>query len=182
MEGDSIVADTLTHERLDRFAFVLAYPKGEVDEDQLLFEVARFNFTSFMVRNFELEFADNGEISMLVVKGFVSYDEVHSYAQRLYSDRHMSAVLEGMRSVLISEPNLRLLGTEYSFDEYKDYFDTHFAPIKVQSDAIIDDLTPDQLKDYDEAEDEAETDEADTNETDDEESTPDYYDDFPFGF
>lgn len=182
MEGDSIVADTLTHERLDRFAFVLAYPKGEVDEDQLLFEVARFNFTSFMVRNFELEFADNGEISMLVVKGFVSYDEVHSYAQRLYSDRHMSAVLEGMRSVLISEPNLRLLGTEYSFDEYKDYFDTHFAPIKVQSDAIIDDLTPDQLNDYDEAEDEAETDETDTNETDDEESTPDYYDDFPFGF
>ena len=119
---------------------------------------------------------------MLVVKGFVSYDEVHSYAQRLYSDRHMSAVLEGMRSVLISEPNLRLLGTEYSFDEYKDYFDTHFAPIKVQSDAIIDDLTPDQLNDYDEAEDEAETDETDTNETDDEESTPDYYDDFPFGF
>lgn len=181
MEGDSIVADTLTHERLDKFAFVLAYPKGAVDEDQLLFEVARFNFTSFMVRNFELEFADNGDISMLVVKGFVSYDEVHSYAQRLYSDRHMSVVLEGMRTVLISESNLRLLGTEYSFDEYKDYFDTHFAPIKVQGDAIIDDLTPDQLNSEDDI-DEDEADDADTEETDEEESAPDYYDDFPFGF
>ena len=181
MEGDSIVADTLTHERLDKFAFVLAYPKGAVDEDQLLFEVARFNFTSFMVRNFELEFADNGDISMLVVKGFVSYDEVHSYAQRLYSDRHMSVVLEGMRTVLISESNLRLLGTEYSFDEYKDYFDTHFAPIKVQGDAIIDDLTPDQLNSEDDI-DEDEADDAATEETDEEESAPDYYDDFPFGF
>ena len=108
--SDSLAgADTLRTDRLGNFLFVLAYPKGALNEDQLLYEVARYNFTSFMMRNFELEISDLGDISLLAVKGFISYEEVHAYAQKLYSDRHMATVLEGIRSLLILEENLKLL-------------------------------------------------------------------------
>jgi hypothetical protein len=137
-EGDSTEVKTLTEERIANYAFVLAYEKGSLDEDQLLFEVARYNFSNFMVRNFELEISDIGGISMLVVKGFLNYDEVHAYAQQLYSDRHMAIVLEGIRSLLIAEDNLKLLGVDYSFDDYETFYEEKIQPIEVPEGLNID--------------------------------------------
>ena len=172
-DGDSIQADeTLSEERFSTFNFVLAYPTNSLDEDQLLYEMARYNFTSYMVRNFEIEILDDQGLSMMCVKGFLSYDEAHAYAQRLYSDRHMATVLEGIRTLLISDDNLSRLGTAFSFDEYKEFFDEKFAPLDIPDDLRIDDavdlpyIDPD---DYDESQRRGE----------DEAKEED--DDFPFG-
>lgn len=170
--GDSTNVDTLTVERYSTFNFVLAYPTNSLDEDQLLFEVAKYNFTSYMVRNFEIEIMDDQGLSMMCVKGFLSYDEVHAYAQQLYSDLHMATILQGIRTVLISEDNLKLLGTAFSFDDYAEFYDQNFAPIELPDNLRIDDsdieiLDPD---DFNESE---ETEESDSD---------DSYDDFPFGF
>lgn len=137
-EGDTTEVKTLIEERIANYAFVLAYEKGSLDEDQLLFEVARYNFSNFMVRNFELEISDLNGISMLVVKGFLSYDEVHAYAQQLYGDRHMATVLEGIRSLLIAEDNLKLLGVDYSFDDYETFYEEKIQPIEVPEELNID--------------------------------------------
>ena len=173
--SDSIaLTDTLSGERLGDFAFVLAYPKGGLDEDQLLFEVARYNFTSFMIRNFELEISDLGDISMLAVKGFLSYDEVHTYVQKLYSDRHMAQVLEGIRSMLILEENLKLIGTKFSFEDYRTFYEKNFAPAEVPAELRIDDGTPilgeDEVEESDIRQEEEHTEEEEEEE------------DFPFGF
>ena len=118
--GDSTeVVPELKDDRYGNFVFVLAYPTNSLDENQLLFEVARYNFTSYMVRNFDIEIQEKQGITMMCVKGFLSYDEVHSYAQTLYADKHMNTLLEGIRTLLISEDNLKLIGTEFSFDDYK---------------------------------------------------------------
>lgn len=177
-DADSTAEDAmLKDDRLGDFAFVLAYPKGALDEDQLLFEMARYNFTSFMVRNFELEISDLGDISMLAVKGFLSYDEVHAYAQRLYSDSHMATVLEGIRTLLILEENMNLLGTKYSFDDYKKFYDEHFTPMQIPEELRLDDKTI--IRGEDEVpDDEEQTEEAGQ----DEEEYEEVEDDFPFGF
>lgn len=172
-DGQNVLKD----DRIGNFSFVLAYPKGSLNEDQLLFEMARYNFTSFMVRNFELEISDLGDISILAVKGFLSYDEVHAYAQKLYSDSHMTTVLEGIRTLLILEENLNLLGTKYSFDDYKTFYDEHFTPLQIPEELRLDDGTiirgedevPDNVDSY-------ETEDQPENEYDESE------DDFPFGF
>ena len=140
-------------------------------------EAARYNFTSFMVRNFDLEISDLGDISMLAVKGFVSYDEVHAYVQDLYSDKHMATVLEGIRTLLILEDNLNLLGTKYSFEDYSKFYDENFAPIQIPEELRIDNGTvirgEDEV-DYSEEEEEAPALEEEQQEEDE--------DDFPFGF
>jgi hypothetical protein len=176
--SDSLAgADTLRTDRLGNFQFVLAYPKGALNEDQLLFEVARYNFTSFMVRNFELEISDLGDISMLAVKGFISYEEVHAYAQKLYSDRHMATVLDGIRSLLILEENLKLLGTKFSFEDYSRFYEEHFQPMQIPEELRIEDGT--LIRGEDEIDDTADSDEDSSPE---EEEVQEDDDDFPFGF
>ncbi len=171
--GDSTqVADTLSTERYTTYNFVLAYATNSLDEDQLLYEMARYNFTSYMVRNFEIEIMDDNGLSMMCIRGFLSYDEVHAYAQTLFADRHMATVLEGIRTLLISDTNLEQLGRAFSFDEYKEFFDRQFAPLEIPKDLRIDEPTELEVLDPDEAtESETESEEAD-----------DDYDDFPFNF
>ena len=174
--SDSTEVKVLTEERVTNYAFVLAYEKGSLDEDQLLFEVARYNFSNFMVRNFELEISDVGGISMLAVKGFLSYDEVHAYAQMLYSDEHMATVLEGIRSLLIAEDNLKLLGVDYSFDDYETFYEEKIQPIEVPKELNIDENQ--ELEDID-PEDVPEGYGTGTEAAPEEEVEED---DFPFGF
>ena len=172
-DGDSLQQnDTLSAERYTTFNFVLAYPKNSLDEDQLLYEMARYNFTSYMVRNFEIEVLDEGDISLMCIKGFLSYDEAHAYAQQLYTDRHMATVLQGIRTLLISDTNLALLGKAFSFDDYKDFFDNRFAPLQLPKNFQIDEPTDIEVRDPDDVDEDAGT---STEDTDD-------YEDFPYGF
>jgi len=151
LDGDNAnnAADTLVADPLLPYVFVLAYPTGEVDNDLLLYEMAKYNFTSFMARNFDIEIVPAGMITQLRVKGFQSYDEVHAYAQQLYSDQHMRQRLEGIRALLISEQNLKLLGVRYSYDEYAEFFDTELSPLEIPEELVLDEPTDNFPKDID---------------------------------
>lgn len=166
-------AKPLSDERYSNFVFLLAYPTASLDEDLLLFEMARYNFTSYMVRNFDIEITEDRGLRLMAVKGFLSYDEVHAYAQKLYADKHMGTLLKGIRSLLVSEENMKLIGTEYSFDDYKKFYDSHFAPMQVPEDLQIDEPTDLKIIDPDDAVDEQESEEDEAGEGDD---------DFPYGF
>ena len=170
-------APTLKDDRYCDFNFVLAYPTGGLDENMLVFEMAHYNFTNFMARNFDIEIQADAGLTMMIIKGFLSYDEVHAYAQKLYADDHMRSRLEGIRTLLISDDNLKMIGKEFSFDDYKEFYEEHFAPLEVPEDLKIDTpadleiLDPDEL---DKMEQEAKDKEQEQTGTED--------DDFPFGF
>lgn len=151
-------AQQLSDERICNFVFLLAYPENTLDEDQLLYEMALYNFTNFIVRNFDLETVKANGIAQMQVKGFASYDEAHAYAQKLYADPHMAVVLKDIRSLIISEDNLKLLGTHFSFDDYKAFYDEKFAPLQVPEDLRIDEPTSIEIRTPD---DEPEDDEGD---------------------
>ncbi len=140
-DSTATAADSLLADPEVPYVFVLAYPTGEVDEDQLLFEMARYNFTSFMARNFDIEIVKAGVISQLRVTGFMSYDECHAYAQQLYGETHMRERLEGIRAILISEHNLKLLGTRYSYDDYAEFFEAELSPREIPEELILDEPT-----------------------------------------
>ena len=128
-----------------------------------------------MARNFDIEIQADAGLTMMIIKGFLSYDEVHAYAQKLYADEHMRTKLEGIRTLLISDDNLKMIGKEFSFDDYKAFYDEHFAPLEIPEDLKIDTpadleiLDPDEL---DKREEEEKEQEAETQEEDD----------FPFGW
>ena len=141
-DSAAIAADTLSIDPMKPHIFVLAYPTGAIDENRLLFEMARYNFSNFMARNFDIVTEQvEGGITQMRILGFQSYDEVHIYAQQLFADSHMRTLLEGIRVVLISEENLRLLGTRYSYDDYSEFYDTELSPLDVPEELILDEPT-----------------------------------------
>ena len=176
-ESDSTeAAPRLKDDRYCDFSFVLAYPTGSLDENMLVYEMAHYNFTNFMARNFDIEIQADAGLTMMIIKGFLAYDEVHAYAQQLYADDHMRTRLEGIRTLLISDDNLKMIGKEFSFDDYKEFYDQHFAPLDVPEDLQIDNPTDLKILDPDELDEEQET-------TDDgEQPAEEEDDDFPFGF
>ena len=58
---------------------VLVYPTDTVSANELLFQVARHNFHSFVVKDFDLEQMNFGRLGMLLVKGFENEREVAHY-------------------------------------------------------------------------------------------------------
>lgn len=130
LSTDSLATDSIpafTAEHTDPHLFILAYEEGSVNENQLLFEIARYNFTHFMVRNFDIQFIHQDGIGMMQVGEFMNYTECYQYMKRLFSDERLSKRLDGLRVLLISKPNYELLQRYYSFDDYQQFYDQHLG-------------------------------------------------------
>ena len=96
---------------------VLAFPRDSVSSNQLLYDVARFNFSSFVVRDFDLEQMSFGNIGLLIVKGFENVKQLEHY-RNVMAEKGFE-VPEGVRLIKISKPNFELLLREgRSFEEY----------------------------------------------------------------
>ncbi len=127
--GDSVQVDstrtfTSVKESKDKpWVFVLVFSTDSVNPNQLLFDVAKHNFTSFTVRDYDLEPMTFGPMSLLVVKGFASYNEVLAYRTMLETDNDLQ-LPQGVHNVLISQANFdMLLSGGRTFEDYFTYLD-----------------------------------------------------------
>lgn len=76
--------------------------------------------------------------------------------------------------MLISEENLKLIGTDFSFEDYKKFYEQKLAPIELPENIFLDEPTDVQIKDFEDVEDESPEEEEEIEEEEE--------DDFPFGF
>ena len=95
--------------------------------NQLLFNVAKFDFSNFLVKDFDLEVMTFNEISILVVKGFNNFDELVHY-RKVMTDDPEFVIPDGVRPVMISTHNFDLLLQGRTFEEYFDFFDNYYNP------------------------------------------------------
>lgn len=109
---------------------LLTYPTDSVSSNRLLFDVARHNFSSYTVRDFDIERMAFGQIGMIVIKGFTSLADVEEYSKLLFADKQV--VISGnVRPVFISKKNFDILLNEgRSFAEY-------FQFVEEQSDDAV---------------------------------------------
>lgn len=133
LEAGALPPDSLmpkfSTERNVPYVFLLAYEDGKVNENLLLFEMARYNFSNFIVKNFDLSFVKENGIGMLETKEFTNFDEAHQYLQLLYKDKEMARKLNGLRAIIISESNFDLLRKFYSFDDYDNFFRENYSAV-----------------------------------------------------
>ena len=134
---DSVAADTLSIERNTGFVFLLAYRPDSIDSNQLLYEMAKYNFSNFMVRNFDITVDQDNGIGRMLVSGFLNYDEALQYARHLYADEAMAERLRGCRRIIISEGNLKMLGTRFSYVDYEEFFEQSFAPLQISNEELL---------------------------------------------
>ncbi len=132
-DSDSINARVFVAERDASFSFIIAYSPDSLDENKLLFELARYNFTNYIVRNFDIEIDDLDGICRMKVSGFRSYDEVLQYARQFYNNEVLMSFAQKGRVIIISDANLELLGTQFSYAEYDQFYEEHFVPLKIST-------------------------------------------------
>ena len=130
-DRDSTRQKGYSPERNASFVFLLAYDPDKTNENQLLFEMAKYNFTSYMARYFDINIEDLEGLHRMQISGFNSYDEARQYANAVYLQPAIKPLLGNVRAYVISEPNLKLLGTSHTYEEYEKFYSKHFAPLPV---------------------------------------------------
>ncbi len=97
---------------------VLLFPSDKVSANQLLYEVARHNFTSFTVKDFDLELMNFEQLGLVIIKGCNNTDELKQY-RKIMNESADFKLPQHVRPVEISAANFDLLIKEgRSFEEY----------------------------------------------------------------
>lgn len=106
---------------------ILTYPTDTVSANQLLYDIARHNFTSFVVKDFDLEQMNFGQLGMLVIKGFNNLDELSHYRSVMAANKTL-VLPPQVRPIVISVKNFELLLQQgRSFEEYFNYIEAKMA-------------------------------------------------------
>jgi tetratricopeptide (TPR) repeat protein len=130
-EGELSAADsarTFIAEKNTPYRLILMYPTGTVDKNQLLFVVAAYNFSNFMVKTFDLTQEENGPLSMLTISGFINFDEIHRYYTMIYGkDGYASSLGTQVAVIPISDENYSILMRGKTLDEYITFLEETFG-------------------------------------------------------
>ena len=137
LASDSTNNVMLSAERNENFMFILAYEPDSINENQLLFEMARYNFTNFLVRNFDIVLDEDNGLHRMRISGFLNYDEALQYARQLYADKAMAERLKPCHNLIISENNLALIGSRFSYEDYQQFYEDTFIPMKVSQEKLL---------------------------------------------
>ena len=132
-DSDSIAARKFIAERNTDFTFMMVYSPDSLNENKLLFELARFNFSNFIVRNFDIVIDELNGMHRMMVSGFRNYDEALQYARQLYKNQKVMNLAQKGRAIIISNSNIELLGTQYSYNDYDKFYEQHFVPLRIST-------------------------------------------------
>ncbi|MCQ2083295.1 MAG: hypothetical protein MJY58_02205 [Bacteroidaceae bacterium] len=120
---------SFNNDRFVPFQFIIAYPDGELNENQLLFELANYNFSNYTMRDFNLKLSKQQGIGMLSAGEFINFDEAYIYSRKLFADPEMARKFEGLKVLVISESNLETLFKYYSINEWQTFYEENFLNI-----------------------------------------------------
>ena len=117
----AVSLSTETHES----AYVILYMPTQPDLNNLLYQTALFNFTQFLIKDFDLrpmpDFADG---AALRVQGFESLEEAQWYIDLTANDTDFTAQLAqmGVQMIPITETNAQLVPSNFTLEQYLDFF------------------------------------------------------------
>ena len=104
---------------------VLLFPRNQVSANQLLYDVARHNFTSYMTRDFDLSQMEFGNLGLLIVSGFSNKAELDRYRRTLENSSDTPLPAQVI-PVGISQANFdKLLKSGASFEQYFEAIGDH---------------------------------------------------------
>ena len=114
--NDSVKEDFIESRDIPHL-LLYVYKSDSINANDLLFDIARYNFSNYIVKDFDLDIIKFPEISMVLVKGFVNFDELSKYRTTQTSAKAFT-MPAGVTPIMISEENFRILLNGRSFSDY----------------------------------------------------------------
>lgn len=129
LTGDSAAADAdaaqidFRLDPADKQILLFVFDTSQTAPNALLFEIARHNFNSFVVQDFDLETMNFGRLGMIAVKDFDNMEQLNHY-RRVMARSRTFTLPAGVRPVVISTHNFQeLLKSGASLDTYFKYLE-----------------------------------------------------------
>jgi hypothetical protein len=108
--------------RLTSSLVLLVMQQDESKLNQLLYEIALFNFSQFMIKDFDIKQLANftPDQSAIIVAGFEKMDEAEWYNNLLQKnfDIQQSLQSKNVQVICISETNYQLLQSHFTITDY----------------------------------------------------------------
>ncbi len=120
-EIENLDQQKFTADKKSKHRLLLVSSTNTANSNKLLFNIASFNFSRFMIKDFDLVINKLDSLqSALSITNFESYDEADWYSKTLDSDPLLMQLLTDLkiRKVIISETNFALLRTTFSLNDY----------------------------------------------------------------
>lgn len=100
---------------------VLLYPIDKISTNELLFNIARHNFSTFAIMDFDLEPMNYGQLGLLIVRGFENLKQINHYRSLMQQNPELN-IPAGVIPVVISEKNFSaMLEHGASFEQYFEF-------------------------------------------------------------
>jgi tetratricopeptide (TPR) repeat protein len=103
--------------------YLLLIPRNEnVNLNALLYDLAAFNFTKFMVKEYDLARRTTSGVTYIAI-GTESYEETEWYERTMLAEPTLQSriTLDQVDRVIISEENLKLIEQGKTWEEYKEW-------------------------------------------------------------
>ena len=103
--------------------YLLLIPRNEnVNLNSLLYDLAAFNFTKFMVKDYDLNKRTSAGLTYICV-GTESYEETEWYERTMLAEPTLQGriTLDQVDRIIISEENLKLIEQGKTWEEYKEW-------------------------------------------------------------
>jgi tetratricopeptide (TPR) repeat protein len=120
-EINELVPQQFSTDRLSKHRLMLI---GTIDREKmnkLLYNIASFNFSRFMIKDFDLVISKLDSVqSVLSITNFETFDEVSWYVNSLSMDAQLTGLLNEyqLQKVIISEDNYVLIRTTFNLGDY----------------------------------------------------------------
>ena len=103
--------------------YLLLIPRNEnVNLNSLLYDLAAFNFTKFMVKDYDLAKRSVGGVTYIAV-GTESFEETEWYERTMLAEPTLQGriTLDQVERIIISDENLKLIEQGKTWEEYKEW-------------------------------------------------------------
>jgi len=111
---------------------LMVYDSAFIKINRLQFDVALYDFTNFLVRDYDLSLSKIGKLDVLLVSGFENaLDAVRYRSWIQFQGQKPEEKYSGLRLIIVSESNLKLLEEGVSPDKYETFFNSTYSDIKI---------------------------------------------------
>lgn len=109
------------------YMLLLFYKSKTIDRNKLLYQVADYNFSNYVIQTFDLNFEQDPPLEMLQIKGFKKFSNIRSYLRRAFeADGLIQQIDPTILMIPISVENSKILMVK-GLDDYISFYKEHYG-------------------------------------------------------
>jgi len=109
------------------YLLLLMFPSNTIDRNELLYEVADYNFSNYVIQTYDLSFDTNPPYDILQIKGFGKFANIRSYLNKAFTeDGLFNKIDTSIVAIPISTENYTNVLPRLGMEQYTAFFAGHY--------------------------------------------------------